>query len=207
VSARPEPGPAEGVSDAEHDDSDDAGSLDSLDASLSLWAADRREEQGAAQRGRAQRLRALSDDESTFADAVADLAGQPGRVVVDTIGGRTRRGRILALGRDFFVVGDRDEPGRTIVALSAVAAIGADRDTTDRQPVPTRQGRATLAGTLSRLAGERRQVSIVAGGMPVAGELSSVGRDIVAVKPEGPASAKTFVQLRLIEEVSLFGSG
>lgn len=180
----------------------------SIEDALTDLAATTREAERVEGRLRAERQRMVEADEATLAEWALSLASRGIPTAVDTVGGRTSRGWVVAVGADFLALGDEQEP-RTMISLDAVAALRVARgDCDERRSEPLRPERATLAGVLSRIAGEHRLVTLAVRGVgTVCGELRSVGRDILVVQREGSTAETIVVQLRLIEEVSLFGSG
>jgi hypothetical protein len=135
---------------------------------------------------------------------LVDLAERRTPVVIHGRAGRHHRGTIAAVAADFCAL--RTSGGRDV--LLAFAGIGSVRpDSRGPGPVGDRAVRAEigLAEMLSVLAAERPRVLIVtaADAEGVAGELRSVGRDVVTVRLDGEPRAAAYVAVAAIAEVSL----
>lgn len=155
--------------------------------------------------GRARRReRALAQqaaERATLAGTLVDLAEAGTPVAVRTTSGRTHRGVVVAVGRDYCSLA---VPGGTVhVALGALAVIRPEQVT----PAPASGDRPppldlTLAEALARLVGERpRVVLVAAGGEPLGGELVAVGAEVATVVVGGGRSGACYVSLARLEEV------
>ncbi|HEX7168898.1 MAG TPA: hypothetical protein VF230_18110 [Acidimicrobiales bacterium] len=157
--------------------------LDRLDALLADAAA----AEAARDRARTRSLREAAEQEATFEGTLVDLAEAGADVSVRTVVGRVHRGRVTAVGRDFFVVQDgRRAPA--LVAFAGTASVRTAPGGTGREGAVTGRRRgavaASFATVLAGLAAERPSVRIgvVGGEATIAGELRSVGTDVVAVR-------------------------
>jgi hypothetical protein len=175
-----------------------------LAARLERWVADARSADAAAARGRERWLRLQADESATFAGVLVDLAERGTPVVIHGRAGRRHRGSIAAVAADFCAL--RTSAGRDV--LLAFAGIGSVRpDSRHPGPIGDRVVHAEIgmAEMLSVLAAERPRVLIVttADTEGVAGELRSVGRDVVTVRLDGEPRAAAYVAITAIAEVSL----
>ena len=187
-----------GGADAPHDD----GFL----ASLDHLVADAVAEGAARERAQTRRLRQIAEEEATFLGVALDLAERGAVVVARTASGRTHRGRVLAVGRDFVVLRDGLGPP----AFLAAAGVSSLRPQPGSSPSPdTAGGRQAplgvgLAALLVGLAAERPRVQVAAlGDEPVAGELRSVGADVLTLRLDGDAGLRVHVRLGALSELLL----
>jgi hypothetical protein len=188
------------------------GGGDSWGDSLARLLADAAASSAASERSQSRLLREVAEAEATFVGVALDLAERRAGVLLRTSSGRAHRGVILAVGRDFLVVRDPSvgAGAPAFVALSAVTSLrpqpGAGLDASGARVAPRDVG---LAALLSSLAAERPRVLVgVAGGSgggeePVAGELRSVGVDVVTLRLDGGAGLRAHVRLGSIAEVLL----
>ena len=175
-----------------------------LAARLERWVADARSADAAAARGRERWLRLQADESATFVGVLIDLAERQTPVVIYGRAGRRHRGSIAAVASDFCAL--RTSGGRDV--LLAYAGIGSVRpDSRSAGPIGDRAVEAEigLAEMLSVLAADRPRVLIVtaADDEGIAGELRSVGRDVVTVRLDGEPRAAAYVAISAIAEVSL----
>jgi hypothetical protein len=176
--------------------------IDRLLEELTVWSADQRAGEAARSRSVERSLRQQAAEEATFAGTLVDLAEARAAVVVQLGAGRSHRGAVAGVGRDFLVL--RGDTGTvTLVALSAVTAVrpaggGAGVATGHRRP-PAR----TLVQFLDRLAEERPRVRLIAAGEPVVGELHAVGEDVLSIRVDGAPPATVYVPAGSVSEVSL----
>jgi hypothetical protein len=154
------------------------------------WLLDdaRADEQGRARR-RERFLRQAAEEGATFVGLLLDLAERGGAVRIRTASGRTHVGPIAVVGRDFVAVAD------ALVRLTAVTAVREDVATVGRAPTGERQPLdLTFLDALARLAPERVRVALVTNGHElVAGELRSVGLDVVALATDGADGGLVYV--------------
>lgn len=163
--------------------------------------------EAARERTQERTLRSVAEAEATFAGVAVDLAEQGRAVVVRTTGGRSHRGRIVAVGRDLVIVRDGDG-APVLISTHAVASLRPhveatvhDLDTAGGRPAPLDLGLAVL---LSQLAAERPQVQLgVAGDDPVTGVLRAAGADVVTVRLAGARRPLVHVRLGAVTDVVL----
>ena len=154
---------------------------DGLVRELTRFLAEQRADAAAASRARERWLRQAAEEEATVAGVLLDLAERADVVVVAVGGERRHRGRVGAVGEDF--VSLRTDQAEVLVRIDAVTSIRADG------PPPEGATRAcaldlTLAEALAALAGDRPQVLLVGrDGSRLSGEVRSVGRDVLALRP------------------------
>jgi hypothetical protein len=175
-----------------------------LTARLERWVAEARSADAAAARTRERWLRVQADESATFVGVLLDLAERGTPVVIHGRGGRRHRGAIAAVAADFCAL--RTSGGRDV--LLTFLGIGSVRpDSRSPGPSGDRALHADLglAEMLSVLAADRPRVLIVttADAEGVAGELRSVGRDVVTVRLDGDPRAGAYVAITAIAEVSL----
>ncbi len=174
-------------------------------ASLDHLVADAVAEEAARERSQERTLHEIAESEATLAGLLLDRSERRSPVVVRTTGGRAHRGQVLAVGRDFVVLRDRPRPP-VMVALDAVAAVRPEPE--DRSAAAT-GGRAaplnvSLAALLARLSGDRPRVLVAAAGdEPVAGQLRSVGLDVLTLRLDGDHRLSVHVALAALAEITL----
>ena len=181
---------------------DDADLLDHL----ARWAGDARAEEAAADRSQQRLLQQISSEESTFAGVCLDLAERGVQVVARTVAGRTHRGRIVTVARDFVIV--RAEGGPPVVlaahALASVRMGPGEREGTSPSDRPPALDSA-LAAVLAGVAPERPRVQVLSAGddQPVTGELRTGGRDVAGVRLDGDRSGTVYLRVNSIAELVL----
>lgn len=182
-----------------------AGADDGFLSSLDHIVADAVAEEAARDRSRERVLRQIAEEEATFLGVALDLAERGATVVARTSSGRIHRGQVLAVGRDFVVLRDSGGPP----AFLAVASMSSLRPQPGSASVDTAGGRAApldvgLAALLVGLATERPRVQVSAvGDEPVAGELRSVGLDVLTLRLDGDAGLRAHVRLAAVSELLL----
>jgi hypothetical protein len=170
---------------------------------LDRWIAEMRSDDAAASRARERWLLTQAEESSTFVGVLLDLGEQRATVVVEGRGGRRHRGTIVAVAHDFCAL--RTPSGRDILlSYAGVASVRAERRTSatgDRAV----QLEATLDEALATLAEDRPRVLVVtlAGADGLAGELRSVGRDVLTLRLDGEPAAPAYVAISAIAELSL----
>lgn len=176
----------------------------SLADRLESWVADARVEGSADARARERWLHAAAEADATFAGVLLDLAERGTAVAVSTSGGRRHHGGIEVLGVDFVAL-RLASGGEVLLALAAVTAVRTAplADAALGERVVTTELR--LADVLAELAVEQVRVLLVSadGAESVAGELRTVGQDVVTVRVDGEPPATAYVPLRAITEVAL----
>lgn len=170
---------------------------------LERWAADARVQEAALQRARERWLRRQSEEESSLAGVLTDLAERGTAVVITTASGRRHRGVVRGIGADFCAM--RSETGQDLLvrlgAIGTVRTLPAVRAVTGDRPV---QLSLRLADVLLGLSAERPTVLVVTGDDETArGELRAVGSDVATVRGDGQPPATTYVPLDAICEVAL----
>ncbi|HWC09973.1 MAG TPA: hypothetical protein VG455_02005 [Acidimicrobiales bacterium] len=180
-------------------------------ADVERWAAEVRARDAADARVRERWLRHSAEEEADLATLLLDLAERKAPAAITTSSGRRHTGRVAAVGADFLAVrsdGDRT----TFVALEAVAAVRV----TGLGPVTggpageRGEGRAvavSVADVLAHAAGRRPRVHVHCDAATVAGELRSVGTDVVTLRTDGDPSGLAYVSLASVSEISLLDSG
>lgn len=171
---------------------------------LERFAADARVDEDAGRRSRERWLRQQSDEEATLHGVLVDLAERMVDVTVHTRASRSHHGRIRAVGTDF--CGLRTTTGRDVVI--AVGVITSVRTQPREQPASgdrPLQLALRLADVLSQLAAERERVLLVPahGGDGIAGELRSLGHDVLVVRLDGAPPGTAYVPLATVGEVAL----
>lgn len=163
-------------------------------------------EAAASERAKTRVLRQVAEEEATFGGVALELAERGDPVVARTLTGRMHRGAIIAVGRDFIVVRDAFRA----VALLPLAAVTSLRPQPAVPPADASGARAapldlTVALVLSRLAGERPRVAVMALGdeQPLGGELRAVGVDVLTIKLEGESGFLAHFRIAGLAEVLL----
>jgi hypothetical protein len=174
---------------------------ESLARVLERLAAETRADDAVDERRRAGWLGRQAEEEATLAGVLVDLAERGGAIVVTTTAGRNHRGRVRAVGRDFVVVGT--DPGRDVlVRFAGVAQVRSHsrHAVLGDQPLLLEADFDTTVRSLGRL---RLRVLAGTGGRAalVGGELRWVGRDVAAVRLEGPGTL-TYLPLATLVELS-----
>jgi hypothetical protein len=211
-----------------------AGTAWSALAGVERWAAEARARDAVDARIRERWLRRQAEEEAAFAGLLLDLAERGATAVLTTTGGRRHVGRIEAVGADFAAV--RTGADRTtLVALDTVAAVrigAAPRSERPRQrgvggrggeggpgtpgepalgpAADARSGRSlavTMADVLAHAVARRPRLHLHAGAAAFAGELRSVGADVVTLLSDGDPSGLAYVSLTSVSEISLLDSG
>jgi NAD(P)-dependent dehydrogenase (short-subunit alcohol dehydrogenase family) len=138
-----------------------------------------------------------------------DLAERGATVVVTTSSGRRHPGRVAGVGADFVAVradGDRT----TLVALTALASVRVNglgpAMRSGTQPA-MRSVAVSMADVLAHAAARRPRVHVHCDAATVAGELRSVGTDVVTLRTDGDPSSQAYVSLASVSEISLLDSG
>jgi hypothetical protein len=167
---------------------------DDFVAALDRWAAAQRAAAGAASRARERSLREQAATQARWTGILVDLAEQ-GAQVTAVVANRHRRGRIVGVGRDFFVL--EAHPGRTGLARSdAVASLWPEHGAA--LPGGTRGAAIdlSLVMALALVAEERSPVCLVTpAGLETSGDLVAVGEDVLTVRTEPPGRRLAYVPL------------
>jgi len=180
---------------------------DALLAALNRLVADELAADAATERAKARILRRAAEESATFAGVAVELAERAEVVVARMTTGRSHRGTVLAVGRDFLVLGDPPGPP-ALLAMAAVAWLRPQP--TARRPVDTAGDRrapldVALAVLLAGLAGDRPRVQMVASGdaQLLSGELRAVGLDVATLRLDGEQTALAYVRISGLAEVIL----
>jgi hypothetical protein len=178
-------------------------------AELARWAAQTRADDTARGRSRERWLRQQAAEEATFIGVALDLAERRAGVAIGTANGRTVRGTLSAVARDFWLIDGDGVP--TLVATPYVVSIrplpGSDGGdaTGDRTDVLGMR----LVDALTAIAADRPTVrlAVVGDTEVVRGELRTVGADVLTVRPDGANRQPVYVALSGVIECSILGSG
>jgi hypothetical protein len=175
-----------------------------LVARLDRWVAEMRSDDAAASRARERWLLTQAEESSTFVGVLLDLGEQQATVVVEGRGGRRHRGTIVAVAHDFCAL--RTPSGREVLlSYAGIGSVRAER----RSSAPTGDRavelQTTLDEALATLAEDRPRVLVVtlAGADGLAGELRSVGRDVLSIRLDGDPPAPAYVAIAGVAELSL----
>lgn len=177
-------------------------------ADVERWAAEVRAQDAADARVRERWLRRSAEEEAELAGVLLDMAERGVTAVVTTSSGRRHPGRIAAVGADFVAVrtgGDRT----TLVALGAVASVRFNglATATGGPGAERRSVAVSMADVLAHAVGRRPRVHVHCDAATVAGELRSVGVDVVTLRTDGDPSGQAYVSLASVSEISLLDSG
>lgn len=173
---------------------------------LHRLVADAAATEAARQRSQERVLRETAASEATFAGVVLDLAERGVAVVVRTAAGRLHRGRVIGVGTGALALRDEGRPP-VVVAMAAVTSVrpqageGRTADAAGGRPAPLDLSMTEL---LVGLAEERPRVQVACPGEePFAGELRSVGLDVVTVQLDGDRRLLAHVPIAAITDVVL----
>jgi hypothetical protein len=171
-------------------------------ARLSAWAATAAVDEAAAARVRERWLRHAAAEEATFAGVLLDLAERAGPVVIGGRGGRRHRGVIRAVGHDFCAVRLADRTD-VLLAYAGIASVRPEpraQPSAGDRPLELAVG---LAEALAAIAEDRPRVLVVTSVDTdgVAGELRSVGRDVLTLRLDGAGRPLAYVPLAAVVEV------
>jgi hypothetical protein len=183
------------------------GPRDPLDVDLARLVGDAQAGQAVRSRAQERWLRHQATTEATLVGILVDLAEEGAEVTLRTNAGRTHQGPIVAIGRDFVIVGAG--PSYTCIVVDALVAVRRrpgrhHADTTGDRPAPRS---VTLAEHLADLAPEGPRVAIAVAGEPalLSGELRTVGRDIATLRLDGEPPVTAYVALGSVSEVLVSG--
>lgn len=169
---------------------------------LAEWSATLVADAAAAARARERWLRRAAEEDATFAGVLLDLAERSSPVVVAGRGGRRHRGVVQAVGADFcgLRAADGSDVLLTFVGIASVRPEPRAEPSSGDRPVELAVG---LAEALAAIAEDRPRVLVVtmADADGVAGELRTVGRDVLGLRLDGPARPLAYVPLASVAEV------
>jgi hypothetical protein len=193
---------------------DGPGAVDHLLAEFARWTADERAGEAARSRTRERWLRQQAVEAARLAGVALDLAERRAAVIVRTSAGRTHRGRLAAVGSDFWMLAtDAGHP--CLISVAAVGSLrvaaGAGRPSWDPDLVGDRDDVVdmTMGDALAIVAADRPRVALgVRGDAEVlTGELRAVGIDVLTLRSAGQPPSTAYVPLSSVTECSIFASG
>lgn len=170
--------------------------------SVDRWIAEGRVDEAARMRARQGWLREQAASSTTFVAVLADLADRGRPVMMQSAAGSRHRGSIAALGADFVALAT-DHGALVMLRHGSVSAVR-----TEPGDPPMRSMRApdlgiTLAEVMVDLAAERTRVTVTTSAAEhLAGELLSVGIDLVTLRLDGDARATVYVPFDAVVEVT-----
>ncbi len=183
--------------------------LGGLERELAEVLAAARVDEATSSRATERALIGLAGEEATLVGTLLDLAERRAPVVARLRTGRSVRGIVVAVGEDWALL--RENSGR--VVLVCTAHLGSVRPAPGTTPSTAVGGArpplvtARFGAVLARLAEERREVRVMIDGEtePLAGELTSVGQDVVVVRsgPPGQPVVPVWIPLVAIGAVAL----
>ena len=175
-----------------------------VDRSVDSWAVDVRVDAARDRRRREHWLRRQAADDVSLTGVLVDLAEGRRSVRLTTLAGNEHHGRLQAAGHAVVVLDVGTH--RVVVATDAVVSLHTtDGPTAAPSPLGHRGGTdaTTLADLLSHAAADGPETTLVArSGLALTGELVSVGRDVVVVRPERGAPL-VYVALASVSEAVL----
>ncbi|MGH9182312.1 MAG: hypothetical protein ACRDZ9_00545 [Acidimicrobiales bacterium] len=182
--------------------------MDEGDPVLELLDESRAGERAAA-RQRERSLRWLAQEEASLEGTLVDLAERGSAVTVRSGAGPAHHGWVLGVGGDFCVV--RGESGAHVyLRLDAVTTVRPRAGTAHPPATGTRRPPADrlLLEVLGRVVADRPRVGVVTrGGEAVAGELRSVGADVLTVALDGDPPSLCYVAGGAIAAVTVAEPG
>ena len=156
---------------------------------LDALVSDAMAESAARERSQERVLRDVAAAEATFLGIALDLAEQGTSVIARAASGRTHRGRVLAVGRDFLVLRDGVKPP-VFLAIAALSSL---------RPQPGWSEGVEAAGARTAPL----EVSFAALLAGLAGELRSAGLDVLTIRLDGDRRLVTHVRVGAIGELVL----
>jgi hypothetical protein len=169
------------------------------------WLGELRVDDDARARARRHWLRTAAEEDASLPGVLLDLAERGATVAVVTTLGRRHHGPVVVVGEDFVAL--RTGTDRHVVLrLDGVATIRVVDDGV--APLGDREVAATLllVDVLIGLSADRLDASLLlASGDQVAGEVRSVGHDVVVVRTHDAPHTTTYVRLDSIVEVAQDG--
>jgi hypothetical protein len=176
---------------------------DGFSERLERWAAEALVDAAARRRSRERWLRQQAEEETSLRGLLVDLAERGTPVAVHMHRGRRRRSIVRAVGADFvaLAVGAAE----VIVALAVVSSVRTrpgEVPPLGHRPVTTS---LRLAEVLAGLAAEREHVLVTMSdaGDAVAGEVRSVGQDVLVVRTSSQPPTTAYVPLDAVGDVVL----
>jgi hypothetical protein len=204
--------------------------VDGLLHRLRDWAAGDRAAAAAAGRSRARSLAEQAAGDATLLGLAVDLAEEAAAVVVSTPSQRWS-GRLAGVGADFLLL-ERSGAGPALLPVEGIAWLeraaasgwappGArdrrldeagrpaeDWASADSRLRPAGDRRPALAlglaGALEGLAAERAPVCVWSAARPLTGEVLSLGRDVLTLRLDRPATPSlAHIRLARVEAIEL----
>jgi hypothetical protein len=175
---------------------------DRFGAALERWAAEARVSDAAERRARERWLARAAEEDATLTGVLIDLAERHVAVAIASCTGRRHQGAVSAIGDDFVAL--RTGAGdQVLIALSAVRSVRTAPQVGETWGDRATRAGVDLAGVLAGLAEEREQVLVLTadGNEAVAGEVRSVGRDVVVLRAGPGQGASAYVPLGAVAEV------
>jgi hypothetical protein len=186
--------------------------VDALLDSFRSWSADQRAIDAAARRSKQRWLRQQAGEMATVAGTLLDLCESATPLALRTIGRRTHSGTVVAAGTDVCVLHARP-PARVqgagaagtgsivVVALGAIVALRPLAGRRPIEPSPDRvpELRLSMGDVVAILSEDRMPVRLeLADGEVVAGELRSVGADVVTLRSPGGSRSTVLVPIEAV---------
>jgi hypothetical protein len=169
--------------------------------SLERWIADGAVDEAARARARRGWLREQAAASTTFVAVLADLADRGRPVLVHSTTGVRHRGRIAALGADFVAL-STDHGALVLLSHDAITAVRSEPGDPPMRSMRAPELGLSLAQVLAELGEDRPRVAVSTDGTTqLAGELISVGVDVMTVRLDGDARATVYVPLSAVREV------
>jgi hypothetical protein len=171
---------------------------------LNTWIAEGLVDAAASERARQRWLERQATEDATLLGVLIDLAERSRPVAVRSSGGRTARGRVVALGADFVAVRE-ERLGDVLIPTRAIATVRAapgDVSTVGNRPASLV---VVLAEALLELAADRPTVLLSAANEEHRGNLRSVGRDVLALMIEGERRETIHVAIDAIDHLVILG--
>jgi hypothetical protein len=174
---------------------------------LHRLVADTAADAAARERAHERVLRETAELEATFVGVLVDLAEQGRSVVVRNAAGRIHRGHLIGVGTGAVALRDEGRPP-VLIAMAAVTSVrphveagSRPRDVAGGRPAPLD---VSIVRLLGALAEERPRVQVsCAGEEPLAGELRSVGADLLTVRLDGDRRLLAHVPVAAVADVVL----
>lgn len=171
---------------------------------LAMWTAEARVDEAIRSRSRERWLRQQAEESSTFTGVLADLADRGRAVMVQSAGGRRHRGVVTAVGVDFVAL--RTDQGKDVLlATEGISSVRPQARETRALSGRTLELSYRLVEAIAALAEERPRVLLVTSEVDgtMAGELWTVGQDVITLRVDGETRSNVYVRLGAVMELSL----
>lgn len=163
--------------------------VDEASSTFDRWLAGMVSEAATDERRRVAWLGHQAAEETTWAQIIAQLAEREEVIVLHTSAGRTHRGILEAVGRDFCAL--RNQAGRRVLAThrGILAVRSHRREGSLPEDLPSPWG--SFADAIDALAVERPRISVFCSGAGAEwqGELESAGPDHLRLRLDGGDAA------------------